>query len=248
MQVKPFFDPLPFQLYMDSDQHDIRYVSCLDENWAEVHYRAKDECEELNVNTNVFIAAFTTCWARLRLYEALELLGKQVLYYDTDSVLYVHRPDQPDVTLGTHLGEFTNELKPGQYIAEFCSGGPKNYGYRCNDDKTECKVKGHSLNVEGMAQLNYEVLRQNTLDELQHPLETPRKTRIHQARKSSANPNSTNFVPNPPTKTINSSSTNASFDRGPRSRILITHGFLSDMDAGNAHLLSGLLSDEDDEM
>ena len=183
MQVKPFFDPLPFQLFMDSDQHDIRYVSCLDENWVEVHYRAKDECEELNVNTNVFIAAFTTCWARLWLYEALELLGKQVLYYDTDSVLYVHRPDQSDVTLGTHLGEFTKELKPGHYIAEFCSGGPKNYGYRCNDDKTECKVKGHSLNVEGMAQLNYEVLRQNTLDELQHPLETPRKTRIHQARK-----------------------------------------------------------------
>ncbi|XP_068742095.1 uncharacterized protein [Montipora capricornis] len=92
MQVKTFFDPLPFQLFMDSDQHDIRYVSCLDENWMEVHYRAKDECEELNVNTNVFIAA------RLRSYEALELLGKQVLYYDTDSVLYVHRPDQPDVT------------------------------------------------------------------------------------------------------------------------------------------------------
>ena len=183
MQVKPFFDPLPFQLSMDSDQHDIRCISCLDENWVEVHYHAKDECEELDVNTNVFIAAFTTCWARLRLYEALELLGIQVLYYDTDSVLYVHRPDQPDVTLGTHLGEFTNELKPGQYIVEFCSGGPKNYGYRCNDDKTECKVKGHSLNVEGMAQLNYEVLRQNTLDELQHPLETPRKTRIHQARK-----------------------------------------------------------------
>ena len=77
MQLKTFFD--------------IRYVSCLDENWVEVHYRAEDKCEELNVNTNVFIAAFTTCWARLRLYEALELLGKQVLYYDTDSVLYVHR-------------------------------------------------------------------------------------------------------------------------------------------------------------
>ena len=94
----------------------------------EVHYRAKDECEELNVNTIVFIAIFTTFWARLRLYEASELLGKQVIHYDTDSVLYVHRPNQPDVTLGTHLGEFINELKPGQYIAEFCSGGPKTMG------------------------------------------------------------------------------------------------------------------------
>ena len=39
--------------------------------------------------------------------------------------------------------------------------------------------------------------------------------------KSSANPNSTNFIPSPPTKTINSSSTNASFNRGPRSPILM---------------------------
>ena len=76
MQVKTLFDPLLFQLFMDSDQHDIRCVSCLHENWVEVHCRAKDECEELNVNTNVFIAAFTTCWARSQLYEALELLGK----------------------------------------------------------------------------------------------------------------------------------------------------------------------------
>ena len=183
MQDKAFFDPLPFQLFMESDQHEIRYVSCLDENWVEVHYGAKDECEELNVDTNVFIAAFTTCWARLRLYEALELLGKQIFYYDTESVLYVHRSDRPDVNLGTHLVEFTNKLKTGQCIAEFCSDGPKHYGYRCNDEKMECKVKGHSLNVEGMAQLNYEEVRQNNLGELQHPLETTRKTRICQARK-----------------------------------------------------------------
>ncbi|CAH3163213.1 unnamed protein product, partial [Porites lobata] len=35
--------------------------------------------------TNVFIAAFVTAWARLRLYEALDVLQEQVLYYDTDS-------------------------------------------------------------------------------------------------------------------------------------------------------------------
>ena len=258
MQVKPFFDPLPFQLFMDSDQHDIRYVSCLDENWVEVHYRAKDECEELNLNTNVFFAAFSTCWARLRLYEALELLGKQVLYYDTDSVLYVHRPDQPDVTLGTHLGEFTNELKPGQYIAEFCSGGPKNYGYRCNDDKTECKVKGHSLNVEGMAQLNYEVLCQNTLDELQHPMETPQKTRIHQARKIIRKSKQYELRTQPAHKDYQLVFNKRILRPGtaityPYGYCLAENddadedalGFLSDVDAANAHLLSGLLSDEE---
>ena len=94
----------------------------------EVHYHAKDECDELNGNTNVFIAGLTTCWPQLRLYEALELLGKQVLYYDTDSGLYVQRPNQPDVTLSTTLSEFTNQLKPGQYIAKFCSAGLETKG------------------------------------------------------------------------------------------------------------------------
>ena len=31
---------------------------------------------------NIFIARFTTCWARLHLYEALELLGERFLYFD----------------------------------------------------------------------------------------------------------------------------------------------------------------------
>lgn len=66
MLVKVFYDPLPFQLFMDSAQHHIRCVSCLNENWVEDHYRA--ECEDLNVNTNMFIAAFTNCPAWLCLY------------------------------------------------------------------------------------------------------------------------------------------------------------------------------------
>ena len=72
------------------------YVSCLDEHWVEVHYKAQGEYEDLNVNTNTFVAAFTTCWARLHLYEALKRLGKRVLYFDTDSVLYVSRPGEPE--------------------------------------------------------------------------------------------------------------------------------------------------------
>ena len=38
--------------------------------------------------TNIFIAAFTTCWALLKLYSYLDQVQQQVLYYDTDSVIY----------------------------------------------------------------------------------------------------------------------------------------------------------------
>ena len=78
----------------------------------------------------------------------------------------------PDPPLGDYLGDFKDELGEGDYIAELASGGPKNYGYMTKKGKQECKVLGISLNSEGSKQLNYEVLRQNALDEIQEPLET----------------------------------------------------------------------------
>lgn len=43
---------------------------------------------ENNTNSNIHIAAFTTAHSRLRLYEKLDELGQNVVYYDTDSVVY----------------------------------------------------------------------------------------------------------------------------------------------------------------
>ena len=133
-------------------------------------------------NLNIFVACFTTCHARLHLYRALDHLGQRVLYSDTDSVIFVQGPDDPPVQppLGDFLGDFTDELDPGDHIVEFCSGGPKNYGYMTARGKTECKVRGFSLNAEGQAQLNYRVLKQNTLDELRAPQDQPRVTPVVQ--------------------------------------------------------------------
>ncbi|KAK3104555.1 hypothetical protein FSP39_004928 [Pinctada imbricata] len=41
-----------------------------------------------DIKTNIFLASFTTMWARLRLYEILDVLDRDVLYYDTDSVIF----------------------------------------------------------------------------------------------------------------------------------------------------------------
>ena len=139
----------------------------------------EQNCESLSPYLHIFVAAFTTCWARLRLYEALELLGELVLF-DTDSVVYLHTPDQPDPVLGDNLGDFKDELKGKAHIVEFCSGGPKNYWYLTTSGETVCKVRGFSLNTEGTAQLNYQVLKENTLDELLDPLPKSRRRRITQ--------------------------------------------------------------------
>ena len=126
-----------------------------------------------SVKTNIFIAAFTTCHARLKLYSYLDRLQQQVLYYDTDSVIYRCLPDQPRIPTGDFLGDMTDELD-GNHIVEFVLGGAKNYGYKTAGGKFECKVRGFTLNVRGSAVLNYGTMKANILAEIEDPAEERR--------------------------------------------------------------------------
>ena len=129
--------------------------------------------------TNIFVAAFTTAWARLKLYEALDVLKEQVLYYDTDSVIYKWRPNAPELPLGQYLGQFTNELDdPNDYITEFVSGGAKNYAYRTIQGKNQCKVRGFTLNVRGKQVLNFNTMKANILAEIEDPKEERRVIKV----------------------------------------------------------------------
>ena len=60
--------------------------------------KAEDEYQRL-FKQNVFIAAFTTSLARLKLYDALDFLGDRVLYYDTDLVIYKTKRGQDKLPL-----------------------------------------------------------------------------------------------------------------------------------------------------
>lgn len=102
--------------------------------------KEKDTCEGA-WKTNIFIAWFTTALARLILYAELEKLGGQVLYYDTDSVIYRRKEGEPFIPTGIFLGEITDELG-GDTIMEFGSAGPKSYYYQTASGKAECKKKG----------------------------------------------------------------------------------------------------------
>ena len=174
-QVKEFDDPVKFHEFHDSDKYDIRYLSVLTEQRVEIHYKYQLQDDPVSPNLNIFIACFTTCHARLKLYEALNLLQERVLYFDTDSVIFKTSPDQKKPELGDYLGDFKNKLNEDT-VVEFASGGPKNYGYQTRQGKQECKVCGISLNSEGSKQLNFPVLKQNVLDDIQEPLTKARQT------------------------------------------------------------------------
>ena len=103
--------------------------------------KKEDACEGAG-KTNIFIPSFTTALARPKLYEELQKLEKQVLYYDTDSVIYGWREGQPYIPTGIFLGQMTDELE-GDPIVEFGSTGPKTYCYRTQGDKKRMQEQGH---------------------------------------------------------------------------------------------------------
>ncbi|CAH0556585.1 unnamed protein product [Brassicogethes aeneus] len=133
----------------------------------------KHEDAILPLNTvNVAIAAYTTAMARLELYSYLEKLGKRVLYFDTDSVIFTYKKGEWKPEVGDYLGMLTDEVAeygPGSKITEFVSGGPKNYAYKVyiastKEYKTICKVKGITLNALNSESVNFEQLKAMVCD------------------------------------------------------------------------------------
>ena len=143
-----------------SDEFEVCDARLVNDDMMEVQFRNMKEFEEQNSKVNVVIAAFTTAYARLKLYDLLDLLQERVLYYDTDSVIYVHKADKPDPSLGNYLGDLTNELNDDDYITSFISGGPKNYTYRTKKGKTETKIRGITLDYSASGKLNHGTIRE----------------------------------------------------------------------------------------
>ena len=104
----------------------------LNDNLVQVVFKRKQEYVEESKVTNLFIGIFTTAWARLELYNLIDLLGDSVLYVDTDSCVYVSKPGSPNPATGDFLGDLTNEITPkhgqGAYIThEVCSFSATRY-------------------------------------------------------------------------------------------------------------------------
>ena len=152
-EPKEFFD------YLQSDKYEVKDAQMVNDETIEIQYTEKEGFVEENDKVNIVIAAFTTAYARLKLYDLLDLLQERVLYYDTDSVVYIHQPGKPDPPLGDYLGELTDELLPGHHITTFLSGGPKNYAYVTNNGEAILKIRGITLNYDASKTINVDVMR-----------------------------------------------------------------------------------------
>jgi len=137
-------------------------VAMTDESvWLE--YVNRGEFVESLPNTNPIIAAMVTTYARLHLYSYMVMLKdpRRILYHDTDSIIYVERSNDEKIPVGDYLGDMTSELDDDDYIVEFCTGGPKYYGYLTARGKSEFKVKGFSLCFDTLKTLNMKNLKKD---------------------------------------------------------------------------------------
>ena len=151
-------EPQRYYDLLTSNEFEVSNARIVSDNMMEVQYKSVGDFTEPNSKANVVVAAFTTAYARLKLYDLLDLLQEQVLYYDTDSVIYVSEPGKPEPPLGNYLGDLTDELD-GDHITTFVSGGPKNYAYHTAKGKSETKVRGITLNHTTQQKINPDVIR-----------------------------------------------------------------------------------------
>jgi hypothetical protein len=139
------------EIMFNKEKYKNQDFHMIDEHRMEIVYTLQDSEVQETTDTNIALAAFTTSHARMRLYVGLEELGEQVLYHDTDSIVYKYNPNNPDhkiIKNGDYLGDWTDELEGCKMCGIFISGGPKNYSYETDDGEYHTKIKGFTLNYE----------------------------------------------------------------------------------------------------
>ena len=126
-------DPYDLAEKFDDQKIELNDVYELSEELVLVTYTPKSEFVEENTSSNIVLSLWTTSAARIKLLKALQTVSNtpdcEILYMDTDSVIYVHPTNNDLLKCGPHFGEFTDECI-GKEIVEYVCGGCKNYALK----------------------------------------------------------------------------------------------------------------------
>jgi hypothetical protein len=68
--------------------HDIQF---LNEFKAQIFYSEREELHLGGKDSNVVKGSFVTCYGRMRLYEEMFKIDERVLYFDTDSIIFISK-------------------------------------------------------------------------------------------------------------------------------------------------------------
>lgn len=68
---------------------------------VQMSYSYKNQFVDNSYDLNIYVACFTTSSARLMLYDKLDYLDKQVLHFDTDSIVYIESQNGKTIKTAT---------------------------------------------------------------------------------------------------------------------------------------------------
>ena len=142
-----------YEILLD-DKSDNTNFQFINDDMVEMTYNFKDQFVDNSKNTNIYIACFTTSHARLMLYNKLDYLEEKVLYFDTDTIIYVDDGTK-NVKTGDMLGDMTGEIS-GKGITNFVSTGPKSYSFKYGDNEQKSAIQRFTLNHENRSILNHD--------------------------------------------------------------------------------------------
>ena len=170
-------DQIKFFEILNDVQNEIHDIRILTDESVEITYKKLQDRIPENKNTNIFIGIFTTAWARLELFEVLNMVGKDVLYCDTDSCIFIDRGQNNLPPTGPLIGDLVDEISQeygeNTYIKTFLCLGPKNYSLALSNDKFITKIKGFTLNYR-----NKQILNFHTLKDIVENIKTPQEVSI----------------------------------------------------------------------
>lgn len=133
----------------------VESLYCPTDNHMIIVWRLASEEHARPGITSLAAAGFVTAYGRVTLLNHMERIEQvrmgRVLYFDTDSVIFVERPGDPIVPTGNFLGDLTDEIALGWRCDTFACGGPKNYLLRLrkgDETKIILKAKGLVLTSE----------------------------------------------------------------------------------------------------
>jgi hypothetical protein len=178
--------PLELARMQNDPTKEIVDFHIVNEEIIAVELKSAGQFIEESTYTNEVIGALTTSYGRLQLLDILlKLKPENVLYFDTDSVVFVAGEDEPPygpLVMGDLLGELTDELDgPNNYITAFASSGPKSYAYTTNAGGTVIKIKGITLNYKNSRVINFESVKRVIKGEID-TIMTPRTTQIRRQK------------------------------------------------------------------
>ena len=110
-QVTTCSKPDTFNI-LEDDSQLIHRIETMNEEMVEIFHTFQQECDPIQVNVH-FQCMFHDMSCPSDTLRGFRPIERSVLYFDTDSVVYVWKRGQSRITTGNYLGDFTSELQEG---------------------------------------------------------------------------------------------------------------------------------------